>query len=285
MPLYHLHVSTGSRVNGASAKAKAEYIQREGKYERQDDRCIHRESGNMPGWAEDKPTSYWQAADEHERKNGRLYKEVEVSLPRELDEEKRLELARDFARDLTQDENLPYTLAVHEGRGEDGRAHNPHAHVMISERQNDGVERDEKQWFSRFNRDEPDRGGAEKTMNLRSKEWLEDTRENWSREVNRAYEEEGRRERIDHRSFRDQDIERVPQRHLGPNVMAMEERGIETERGHEFERINQLNDRHEREREQVREYQREIEQSTSRTHELERDVADHERSRSYGRSR
>ena len=47
-----------------------------------------------------------------------------------------VELAREFASKLTSagGERLPYTLAVHRGRGE-----NPHAHLMISERANDGV--------------------------------------------------------------------------------------------------------------------------------------------------
>ena len=28
----------------------------------------------MPEWAEDDPRSYWEAADEHERVNGRLFR-------------------------------------------------------------------------------------------------------------------------------------------------------------------------------------------------------------------
>ena len=38
----------------------------------------------MPEWAEEDPRSYWKAADEHERVNGRLFREVEFALPREL---------------------------------------------------------------------------------------------------------------------------------------------------------------------------------------------------------
>lgn len=278
MSIYHMHVKTGSRGNGASARAKAQYIQREGKYERQEDRCVHRESGNMPSWSEENPTDYWRAADEHERANGRLYKEVEFSLPKELDEERQIELAQEFARELAERDSLPYTMAVHEGKGEDGRNHNPHAHVMISERVNDGIDRDKEQWFSRFNRDEPERGGAEKTMNLRSKEWLEQTREDWAREANRALEREGRPERIDHRSLREQEIERVPQRHIGVHAMAMEERGVRTERGEEFERIERLNERHSLERGQAHEYQRETKAGQERDDERERDYG-------YGRER
>ena len=43
---------------------------------------------------------------------------------------------------MTEGERLPYTLAVHRGDGE-----NPHAHLMFSERVNDGIERSREQWF------------------------------------------------------------------------------------------------------------------------------------------
>ena len=98
MAIYHLTVKTGSRYGGQSALAKSEYIEREGKYERQDDERAHRESDNMPEWAEENPRSYWEAADEHERANGRLFREVEFALPRELNEGDQVELAREFAR-------------------------------------------------------------------------------------------------------------------------------------------------------------------------------------------
>ena len=97
MAIYHLTVKTGSRYGGQSALAKSEYIEREGKYERQDDELAHRESDNMPEWAEENPRSYWEAADAHERANGRLFREVEFALPRELNEGEQIELAREFA--------------------------------------------------------------------------------------------------------------------------------------------------------------------------------------------
>ena len=42
----------------------------------------------------DDPRSYWEAADEHERVNGRLFRNVEFALPRELNEGDQVELAR-----------------------------------------------------------------------------------------------------------------------------------------------------------------------------------------------
>ena len=180
-------------MGGQSARAKADYIEREGKYERQDDELAHRESENMPEWAEEDPRSYWEAADEHERVNGRLYPEVEFALPRELNEGDQVELAREFASKLTRagGERLPYTLAVHRGQGE-----NPHAHLMISERANDGIERSREQWFKRYNSKEPEKGRARKSMTTRPKDWLEQTRKDWADHANQALARAGRRERI-----------------------------------------------------------------------------------------
>ena len=79
----------------------------------------------MPEWAEDDPQKYWAAADAGERANGRLYREVEFALPRELNERERVEMASSFAKHLTGEERLPYTLADpsrRRGRGESPRS-------------------------------------------------------------------------------------------------------------------------------------------------------------------
>ena len=83
MAVYHLKVSMGSRSGGQSARAKADYIERAGRYEKgPGGNWKHRESGNMPEWAKDDPRSYWAAADEYERANGQLYREVQFALPK-----------------------------------------------------------------------------------------------------------------------------------------------------------------------------------------------------------
>lgn len=131
----------------------------------------------------------------------------------------------EFARHLTEGERLPYTLAIHAGKGE-----NPHCHLMISERKNDGIERPADQWFKRYNAKQPERGGAQKSESLKPKGWLEQTREAWADHANRALERAGHDARIDHRTLEAQGIERLPGIHLGPNVVEMEGRGIRTER-------------------------------------------------------
>ena len=157
MPVFHLKASFGSRAGGQSARAKSDYIEREGRYEKDGEELEHKEHGNLPEWAEDAPRSYWEAADEHERANGRLYSEVQFALPKELGEAERRELAGEFADRVCSQERLPYTLAIHRG-GANGE--NPHAHLMFSERGHDGIERDAEQWFRRYNAKAPEKGGG-----------------------------------------------------------------------------------------------------------------------------
>ena len=128
-------------------------------------------------------------ADEHERANGRLYSEVQFALPKELNEDERRETTSSFAERLMGGERLPYTLAIHRG-GTNGE--NPHAHLMFSERGNDGIERSGEQWFKRYNAKAPEKGGARKSRSAKAGDWLDKTRQAWEQTANRALERAGR---------------------------------------------------------------------------------------------
>ena len=262
MAIYHLSVKTGSRGGGQSAVAKSDYIEREGKYEKDRDELAYSESGNMPSWAADDPRAYWSAADEHERANGSLFKEIEFALPVELDERQQREVASSFAADLTGGGRLPYTMAIHRGGGD-----NPHVHLMISERGQDGHARDAEQWFKRANKAAPEKGGALKTRSFMNKEWLGNTRKAWETAANTVLERAGRSERIDHRSLAAQraeaiergqvdraaDLSRQPGVHLGPERYRAA-RGGPSRVVELAERIEQRNraDREERDQEGAR---------------------------------
>ena len=233
MAIYHVSVSVGSIGKGASATSKDDYLEREGKYQEDEGlpeparELAHVEHGNLPEWAET-GRAYWQAVDAGERSNGTLYRQVEFALPVELEEEERIQAAREFARELSNSagERLPYTLAVHRGEGT-----NPHAHLILSERVNDGLARTRETWCKRANGKHPDRGGARKTRRLQGKRWLIQTRQDWARIANRRLARAGRPERIDHRSLVAQRaaavergdgaaaraLDREPGRHRGPH--------------------------------------------------------------------
>ena len=145
----------------------------------------------MPAWAEGDARAFWDAADVYERANGRLYISADFALPASFDEDEWVVLARDFAQELTAEEHLPYTLALHAGRDADGHAHNPHAHLMISERQNDGIARSREQWFRRADSHDPARGGAPKSRTFHGRAWVERARERWASRLNEAFERKG----------------------------------------------------------------------------------------------
>ena len=251
MAIYHLHTSVGSRKGGQSAAAKHDYIHREGRYRRDPDEVAHRESGHMPEWAAADPRAYWAAADAGERANGRLFREVEFALPAELTPGQRAAAARRFARRLTDGERLPYSLAIHRGKSrEPGKPDNPHCHLIISERINDGIARPAERWFKRWNRKNPERGGARKSAATHTRDWLADARLEWAATANEALRQAGREERIHDGTLEEQfwdlaeeqgwpeeatpEMEALDRRagiHVGPQARAMERRGERTERG------------------------------------------------------
>jgi hypothetical protein len=184
----------------------------------------------MPSWAEDDPAEYWDAADLYERANGRLYVSADFALPLGLSAEDQIELASEFAHQLTDEQALPYTLAIHAGRDENGDEHNPHAHLMFSERQNDGIERSRDEWFRRANSAHPERGGAPKSRTFHGRAWVEHARERWATLTNEKLAQAGRSERVDHRSYERQGIDREPGQHYGPSAAHMAGRGDDHDR-------------------------------------------------------
>jgi MobA/MobL family len=228
---YHLSFRSGSRSGGACARAAHAYITRADEYDDAErDAAVYTESDHMPVWAQNNPREYWDAADLYERANGRLYVSADFALPRDLSEEDQVALAHSFAQELTAGERLPYTLAIHAGRDVDGQEHHPHAHLMISERQNDGIERSREEWFRRANRAKPGCGGAPKSRTFHGREWMERARERWAELTNRTLERCGREDRVDHRSYERQGLDREPGRHYGPSAAHMIARGIRHDR-------------------------------------------------------
>ena len=103
--VYHLSMKSGSRGAGQSAAAHGAYIAREGKYAARtlDDEAVLAEHGNLPDFANGDANLFWAAADDHERANGRLWSEIEVSLPRELSRDDQIALAREFREAMIDD--------------------------------------------------------------------------------------------------------------------------------------------------------------------------------------
>nr|WP_230585932.1 MobA/MobL family protein [Xenorhabdus bovienii] len=172
----------------------------------------------MPAWAAHKPSEFWKAADTFERANGCTYREIEIALPRELKPEQRLELVRDFVRQEIGDRHA-FQFAIHNPKASIAGGEQPHAHIMFSERLNDGIARDPQQYFKRANTKDPERGGAKKVRfgetPTERKEHLIAQRERWAELQNKYLERYQHTDRVDARSLKTQGIERDPERHLG----------------------------------------------------------------------
>jgi MobA/MobL family len=217
MASYHCTVKAGAK---GKASAHADYISRAGKYS-EGDRYEDLEAsayGNMPKWSAHNPAHFWSASDKYERVNGTAYREIEVALPREFTPSQRLELVQEFIKQELGDKHA-YQFAIHKPNAaiEDGEQ--PHAHIMFSERIRDGIDRDPDEYFKRYNAKTPEKGGCKKAsggkLAKERKAELVALRERWAEVQNKHLEKHGHNDRVDHRSLKDQGINREPEKHLG----------------------------------------------------------------------
>jgi hypothetical protein len=221
MALFHLSVKAISRSAGRSATAAAAY--RAGEKildERTDELHDYTRKGGVesadlvipegaPEWASDR-AKLWNAAELAEkRKDACVAREYEVALPAELNPAQQRALALDFAHDMANREGCAVDVAIHApGRGGDNRNH--HAHILRTTR-----------------KVEMDGLGAkldtEKAGRKRADD-LEAVRARWAELTNMHLERAGVAERVDHRSLKEQGIEREPTQHLGPAATGYERR-------------------------------------------------------------
>jgi len=235
LALFWMNVSKASSASGQSASAHVAYLIRDGKYARarsgERDRCLFVESTNMPGaWAREAEgpnaekrsaaaVPYWTAAVTHLRSNGRQCRKVDFAMPRELDRDQQIALARGYLNELSTlkdgSSKLPFSWVLHEGGG--GVNPNPHVHAIVSEKIVDGFDRTPETWFRRAAvRGRPaESGGARQTDELDTKEWLMYARELWATRANSALEAAGFDARIDHRSNADRGLSDLPTEHVG----------------------------------------------------------------------
>lgn len=209
------------------ASAHSAYISRSdqyAKYTERGEKLEATEAGNMPKWAEHNPNIFWQSADAFERKNGTTYREMEIALPRELSPEQRIELVHEFVHQEIGDRHA-YQFAIHVPKALDG-GEQPHVHLMFSERQIDGIDRDPDQYFKRYNAKYPERGGAKKGYGERAgqtltkaerTEELKALRTRWEGICNSHLEKAGHDVRIDMRSYADQGKDIAPEKKQLPS--------------------------------------------------------------------
>ncbi|CAL4867349.1 ATP-dependent RecD-like DNA helicase [Asticcacaulis sp. MM231] len=145
------------------------------------------------------------------RKDAQLSREVEFAIPREMNQQQGIDLARDFVQREFVDQGMIADLNVHWDIGADGQP-KPHAHVMLTMRE---VSED---------------SFGPKVRDWNRVELVEHWREAWAEHVNQRLAELDIDARIDHRTLEEQGIDLEPQGKIGATARRMEAQGLEAER-------------------------------------------------------
>lgn len=181
MAIFHLSFSNGKVGKGL---AHFKYIMGEDRYSYKENEVIY-EKHNMPPHVSAK--DFWQLADAYERVNGRVYKEIRIALPNGFSKKENQDLLNKFLeKELGND--FYYSAVIHDKDSSEDEIRNVHAHIMICPRKIDGIERDIKQFFSRYNSKNIEKGGALKDPYWNKKETLTHFRESWEETLNSALE-------------------------------------------------------------------------------------------------
>jgi len=271
MGLYHLSVKIIGRGSGRSAVGAAAYrageklqatahaaYQSGNKLYAEGDKITHdytRKGGvvhseiilpeNAPIEYQDRET-LWNAVERKEKRaDARLAREIEVALQTEFTLEENKEILREYIQQNFVNEGMIADFAIHDNGGnlnspavgaasgvrnqtsESAQHHaaNPHAHIMLTMREvtPDGFGNKNREWDKK-----------EKLLN-----W----RKNWADINNRKFEGKGLAERLDHRTLKEQGLDREPTIHMGHKAWALEKKGIRTQRGDYNREIKRRNEK------------------------------------------
>lgn len=241
MASYHFSVKCGNH-NGRKTSAinHLNYINREGKFkdfdqknnDKQTNECIYKKNF-LPAWAKDSARKFWSNAEKFERVNACVYKELEFNLVNELPLRENLKIINNLLK-IEPMNKFYYSLAIHDKQksaitGE----RNLHCHLMFCEREIDGIERDAKTFFKRYNSKNPTLGGARKSILFNDrkigKETVKNLRDEYAKIVNKILKENNIKETISSKTLKEQReeaikkgdllkakiLDREPEKHLG----------------------------------------------------------------------
>ena len=175
---------------------------------------------DSPAWANDRNSLWIEAAKAEKRVNSIEAREFEVSIPYGLSREAAIGLAREFARELIAKHGFAVDFSLHldnrkkwtgECKNQDGY----HVHFLATTR------RISAQGFTEKTRE----------LDVKSSGVIFHWRKRWEALANEFLSKNGSEKRIDHRSNRARGISIPPTRYLGPEITALERKGIRTELG------------------------------------------------------
>jgi len=170
----------------------------------------------------EKAAAWFDAQEKTDRKNARMSDRFIGALPRELTPEQCIEAVETFCRDVTQD-RVPWHFALHLELDQKGQSDwNPHAHIIMRDRD---IETGKRYLYTSS-------GPMERAQLAKkgAKFWsTKDFRVEWEQQMNRALERAGHEVRVDHRTLKEQGIDRDAQIHIGPGSRNA------AKKGHQFE--------------------------------------------------
>ena len=234
MAIYHLSVSNVSRASGSKATATLSYIsgrrvhdERRGEtYDYGRKERVLRVGTLLPEGAPAEyadPAVLFNAVELHETgRTARPAKKIVVALPREFTPRQRVQALEEYIRENLNADGYAATYAIHD----DGRGNNPHAHILVANRQIDPATGGWARLKQRMEYVLDERGervplidpetGRQKTDKRGRRQWkrtsvslnpldrkakLKALRESWANTCNARLDETAR---IDHRSLEDQ---------------------------------------------------------------------------------
>jgi len=174
------------------------------------------------------PEKFFLAIEAAEkRKDSQLAFNITAALPHELDKPNLIKLVEEFLSENFLQKGLAVCYAIH-SPGPHSNSRNVHLHILATTR-----------WI------EANGFGKKLTSSWYKRARLKERRLNFELTNNHYLERQGLDVRIDARSYKDRGIERIPTRHMGPKVMALERRGVKTRLGDRLREIESLNNRRE----------------------------------------
>ena len=200
MAIFHLRMKKSKRGSKYTPPtAHLDYINRDEKYDKKED-LLFKEVRNLPEEFND-IKDFWKCAETYERKNSNLYRELEISLPREFTPEENKKMVDGFCENLFGKEYV-YNYAIHNPKSFDGDMQ-PHVHIMFFERKIDDIKRDKDKYFKRYNSKNIEKGGWRKDKKWNERSTLKNIRKEWETFLNFELEKKGL-EKVSAKSLKDQ---------------------------------------------------------------------------------
>ena len=241
MAIFHLNTSTISRKSGRTSTAAAAYRCGGILYDERTDKthdytnkkgvvfseCFMFEKGEKVYLDRQR---VWNTAEKVEKRiDARTAREIIINLPYELDEINRAELVQEFTEYLAKNYNVAIDFAIHEP-SKDGDQRNHHAHILMTTRtatlgENNSLVLGEKTNLELSNT-KLGKLGLPKTQDQ-----IINLRERWVTMANDYLEFSHIDDRIDHRSYAEQGIDKLPTKKLGSKTVQAERDDIQTPKG------------------------------------------------------